>query len=495
MNHQRLNLRSWMLVALTGLVVTGAVGAQQEPSVVTVCPQPSEGCRYTNVQEAVNAAKPGDIVQIAPGVYETKDQQGFDDTISITITKGLTLRGMGTKPEDVVLKANKQVPVIRIEKAQNVTIENLTVREGNGGDGGTHPNSPFPLPGELLGGGLHMKENVSVTLRNVIVTDNLRYGLIAINVHDLTIEGSRFLRTDQSPGRRGGSGIYLERSSAIFNKIVVAESYNPGIEAYSVTLEIHDSQLLTSRAYGGLSAHSLGDTASVVTVERTVIDGNARYGVFISGQAILHMTDSKILNTNPRGEASYAGDNPYAGTGLVVLQQAQSRLERVVFDGNRGEGILVRGTGTLVMTSSTIMNTKDHAPPGSAIPRGPCNLGRTNSLGLCVAEQAQAVVEQSVISSNKIGVWVFEDGRLTLKSSTITKSSSFGIGLGSNRYRNENTYLETLENTIQENGCGVNVVDIDPGIKIVGSGNEGGQANGAPDSCGAVEKIPPGFWK
>jgi hypothetical protein len=487
MNHQKFNLRSWVLLVLVGLAGAGVVGAQQGPSVVTVCPQLSEGCQFTDIQDAVNATKPSDIVQIAPGIYETKDSTGA--FISVMIAKSLILRGTGTNPEEVVLKANREIPVVRIEKTQNVTIENLTVRDGNGGDGGTHPNSPFPLPGELLGGGLHIKDSVSVTLRNVTVTDNLRYGLVAVNVRNLTVERSQFSRTDQSLGRRGGSGIYLESSGAIFTEIVASDCHNSGVELWGSKVEIRGSRLLTSRAYGGLSVHGLGDTASEVAIEHTVIDGNARYGVRVDGKAILRMAESKILNSSPRGELSFEG------TGLRAGGSAQVFLDQLLFEGNRGEGVIVQGQATLRMMRSTIINTRDHNQPPTFM-RGPCNLGRINGLGLCVAEQAQATVEQTVITGNKIGVWVFEDGRLTLKSSMVTKSNSFGIGLGSNRYRNERASLESTESVIAENAnCGIEA-DTDRDTKITGAANTGGQANGAPDACGsAVQKIPPGFWK
>ncbi|MCI2430356.1 right-handed parallel beta-helix repeat-containing protein [Candidatus Acetothermia bacterium] len=251
MNHQKFNLRSWVLLVLVGLAGAGVVGAQQGPSVVTVCPQLSEGCQFTDIQDAVNATKPSDIVQIAPGIYETKDSTGA--FISVMIAKSLILRGTGTNPEEVVLKANREIPVVRIEKTQNVTMENLTVRDGNGGDGGTHPNSPFPLPGELLGGGLHIKDSVSVTLRNVTVTDNLRYGLVAVNVRNLTVERSQFSRTDQSLGRRGGSGIYLESSGAIFTEI-----YDP---------------LTNTWQAGTALPKALGNIASVVINNRIYVIG------------------------------------------------------------------------------------------------------------------------------------------------------------------------------------------------------------------------------
>jgi hypothetical protein len=499
MNRPKLNLRSWMLVALTGLVVAGAVGAQQEPSVVTVCPQLSEGCRYTNVQEAVNAAKPGDIVQIAPGTYETKDRNGA--FISVMITKSMTLRGTGAKPENVVLRANKEVPVIRIEKAQNVTIENLTVREGSGGEGGTFFGTFIP-PG-ILGGGLSIKESTAITIRNVISSDNSRYALYAENATDLLIEKSQFRRTERTPGNRGGAGLRFENSIAMLKEVVATDNLKwNGIDVYGSTVEIVGSTLRNNR-YQGAYVDDLQERASVLTIHQTIIDGNLQYGLWVSGKTMLRMTESRIINTDPRGGQEVSG----FGTGLYMDKQSQVQLDQVILDNNAGEGIVVRGQAQLTLTHSTISNTRYYILSDATH----CNRGRLNSIGLCVLEEAQATVEQSTITGNANGLWVFQNGRLILRSSSVTKSVSAGIRVGTGQFRTESAYLEAVDNAIQENAanfggqtgsrdetlCGIWIYPYTekPEIKIVGSGNVGGQANGAPDACGAVQKIPPGFWK
>ena len=70
------------------------------------------------IQEAVDAAAPGDVVEVGPGVYE--------ESVSIT-TEGLTLRG--TDRNDVVIDGGGLRANGVVVTASGVAVENLTVRD------------------------------------------------------------------------------------------------------------------------------------------------------------------------------------------------------------------------------------------------------------------------------------------------------------------------------------------------------------------------------
>src|SRR5213592_5187241 len=74
---------------------------------------------FTTIQRAVNAARPGDWIIIDRGVYP--------EAVKIT-TPNLHLRGLNRNRVIVDGRHNTDVNGIEIFKANNVWIENLTVR-------------------------------------------------------------------------------------------------------------------------------------------------------------------------------------------------------------------------------------------------------------------------------------------------------------------------------------------------------------------------------
>lgn len=74
------------------LVVVGAAAAlaQAPQAILTVCPPPGTGCDYTVIQEAVDAADPGDTIWVAQGTY----------TENLVVSTAITLAGGYSGPPD-----------------------------------------------------------------------------------------------------------------------------------------------------------------------------------------------------------------------------------------------------------------------------------------------------------------------------------------------------------------------------------------------------------
>jgi hypothetical protein len=99
--------RSWVALAatLTTLVVVPQAGAAATLSVDDDggdCP----AAPYSSVQDAIDAASPGDTVAVCPGSYV--EGSGAPGTNALTITKNLTLKGAGA--DDVSIKAKRSTP-------------------------------------------------------------------------------------------------------------------------------------------------------------------------------------------------------------------------------------------------------------------------------------------------------------------------------------------------------------------------------------------------
>src|SRR5579885_1186901 len=97
---------------------------------------------YSTIQQAVDAARPGQIISIEPGVYH--------EAVRVK-TPGITIRGLDRN--GVILEGDFRLPNGREIEADNVVVENMTARHylGNGfyWDGGKdEPGSELhPLSG------------------------------------------------------------------------------------------------------------------------------------------------------------------------------------------------------------------------------------------------------------------------------------------------------------------------------------------------------------
>jgi hypothetical protein len=77
-------------LALMLVVGTAAVLAEAPQAILTVCPPPGTDCDYTTIQAAVDAADPGDTIQVAQGTY----------TENLLVDVAVTLEGGYSGPPD-----------------------------------------------------------------------------------------------------------------------------------------------------------------------------------------------------------------------------------------------------------------------------------------------------------------------------------------------------------------------------------------------------------
>jgi nitrous oxidase accessory protein NosD len=114
-----------LLVAPAGLWLSS--GSSSQPSAeLLVCPQ---GCAFTSIQAAIEAAPAGGTVRVLPGLYQenlviTKEIRLIADGPEFVTLHGLPEVG---PPQPPYGSRPVQVPLIRIEEATNVLIEGFTL--------------------------------------------------------------------------------------------------------------------------------------------------------------------------------------------------------------------------------------------------------------------------------------------------------------------------------------------------------------------------------
>ena len=100
--------------ALLLIVLACLFAMPAQASTITVCPS---GCNYSGIQEAINAASPGDTIEISSGeYYET-----------LVVNKSLTLAGIDTGTGYPVVNAGNRDVAVSID-APGCILGNLAIR-------------------------------------------------------------------------------------------------------------------------------------------------------------------------------------------------------------------------------------------------------------------------------------------------------------------------------------------------------------------------------
>jgi hypothetical protein len=141
---------------------------------------------YATPCAAVAAAKPNDVIQIAPGTYT--------DTCSLAVA-GITLRGVGGRPKIDLSGTDHpaQYKGIYVVDADGITIENLELFGAHVSDGNGSNGAAIRIQAKDL------------TVRSCVIHDN-QNGILGGTTGKLTIEGSEFYGNGMGAGCTNGNG-------------------------------------------------------------------------------------------------------------------------------------------------------------------------------------------------------------------------------------------------------------------------------------------------
>ncbi len=220
----------FVMVGLTGWSTTSTPFSQaflqQEPLIITVCPQGPPACQFSKIQEAINAAADGAIIMIGPGIY----------TENITITKSLTLQGSSTS-----VTILQSVPGFQDAQGKNplVTVQSPQGREILLRLRQLLMRSPHP-DNQIVGLNIEIPKKVSLTLEQtswdgrispVILASSLRrlevrdslfrqIGYLfakgeGLQVEEALVEGNRFLESSGATLFLGGKHLQASNNTVI----------------------------------------------------------------------------------------------------------------------------------------------------------------------------------------------------------------------------------------------------------------------------------------
>lgn len=372
-------------------------------------------CAYTNVQAAVDAAGPGDLIKVAGGVY-TGVQARAGVTQIVYINKSVTIRG-GYTPSDwttsdpianpTTLDAQGKGRVLYITGSVAPVIEGLRL---NGGDatglGGVFVNND-------AGGGVYIL-NAPATIKATEITGNrASYG------------GGVFL--SRSPARldantisgnnaqHSGGGIYLYDSDGAVlqdNQVLsnTAIKYSGGIHlnmsAATVISNTIEANLATGIGGGG-DCGGIYVGSSPATLEWNTVRDNAAVGagggVYIASYEPVQVRHSTVIsNTASRGGGMYVRSSHATIEANTVISNTASY----------GGGIqLYDSRHTLIQTNLVAHNRAQNDGGGIHVAYGPGGNLMANTIisntaiydGGGVAAAGSVMLERNLIAGNQAG--------------------------------------------------------------------------------------------
>jgi hypothetical protein len=365
-----------------------------------------QGCPYSSIQSAIDAAQTGDTIKVGRGTYA----ENLHIQLPVA-ARTLTLRGIGAR--GTIVDGNRQDCVLQVDKGYTVTIRRMTFTNGRC----------------LSAGGI--VNDGALTLTKVIVTRNEGEETAGGIAND--IDGTLTLihtavtynqSTDQTSGR--GGGIFNLGTASLIKTTVTGNSapvFGGGIENEGHLLADHlriDNNM-TQGLGGGLETHSGGEGNATVTLRKTFIRGNTAFGGggISVGDGIISMNSSPVLNNS----ADTGGGLFNSPGGTAVLNSSPVIGNHASVDG----GGIANDRGTLKLSSSPVNDNRAASSSGGSKGGGLALFGGTAQLN------SSPVINNTVNGPSGGlggGIVITDDGSLTLISRPVFHNTAGTDGGG-----------------------------------------------------------------
>jgi nitrous oxidase accessory protein len=309
---------------------------------------------YLTIQAAINAAAPGDTINILPKTYLE----------NITITKSLTL--IGADRENTIIDANKNGIAVDIF-ADDVTITNLTITNGK---------SPFNDTGAI-----YCRNVNNAKIISNIVTNN--YGNRSIYIFN----GLNNIFFDNMIKSNSGAGITLDSSSGLALNHLIANN--------TITDNGKNESMEGIALYG---------FSSKITIENNTFTNNL-YGIASSGVTDLLIKNNKFnsnINTaiNLFYTETYAPNDTYTG-----IKPTNAIIEGNLLTGNRA-GCWIVGRNTTIRSNSILSNTQAGIWIDGENNTIANNLLDGNMQGISFKDLSNSTIASNQITNNQNGIFI-----------------------------------------------------------------------------------------
>jgi parallel beta-helix repeat protein len=208
---------------------------------------------YLTIQEAVNAAKKNDIIQVSVGVYYE----------NVYVTKQIKL--IGADKTTTIIDGQQMGDVVSVE-VDDVTITGFTIRNGDNG---------IRVFGSIG----------SVNITDNIIEDN-RYGVSLIGNGQSPTEDNIIVNNTFSNNSNISVSMTVGFSNTIFQNDISGSAY--GMKLISANTTTISDNLLTDNSYGIY----ISSSSSVDAINNTVIDNS--FGIYAAHSDNILIQDNQV---------------------------------------------------------------------------------------------------------------------------------------------------------------------------------------------------------
>jgi len=355
-----MNRSRWCGVGVVALLLLAGLGALAEPCTITV--QPGE-----SIQEAIDAASPGDVICLAEGEWEE----------NLVIEESLTLRAAEIKPETqaVIRSARSGWPVIWIESEEpiDVTVQGLMITGAFGRCYQTEPE-------RICAHGISVHGKATAVIENNTISGNWD-GIGLIDSSQATIDNNTI-----SDNRLVGIGMRGSSQVTITNNTISDNLYGIGMwDSAQATIE---GNTVSGSGWNGIVMLD----SSQATIDNNTISDHELVGIGVFGLSQATIKGNTI------------SDN---GSGIVMYDSSQATIDNNTISDNRFDGIAMHGSSQATIENNTLS---------------------ANRGGIWMWGSSQATIDNNTISDNRLNGIVMEDSsQATIQNNTISDNGREGI--------------------------------------------------------------------
>ncbi|MFB6214773.1 MAG: right-handed parallel beta-helix repeat-containing protein, partial [Candidatus Bipolaricaulia bacterium] len=309
--------------------------------------------QYSSIQEAIDAAEPGDIIKVEPGTYKE----------NLFIYKDLTLTGVG-KNKVKIVSAERGLPVMLIGPtgyyipANNSEVEvevskiNISGAEG------------YCLADEnrICPNGVSITGEAQVKITETIIEDHIYEGIVLHDSSKAVVRDSTITENKNGIELNDSAQIKVTGSVVLDNGNTTSDYNNNGIK-------LHDSSKAVVRD-STISDNRVGirlNYSSRAKVTGSKITGNEYHAIELDDTSQAMITESTMSNMHSSGillqNSSKVNVNDSiiseAAIGFKLHESTQATITNSTISGNYQEGIKLQDSSRAVVKNNKIKGNNE----------------------------------------------------------------------------------------------------------------------------------------